>query len=116
MEIRFSRYNLPFCEPSSAEIHYISLDDQCDMRAGRYNAHVAAYRAANQSRLVEVFNPLTGVTAIHELSGQAYFRPFANSPDYFLSPDELDFLRELHFEHGLRSAAVRTSQFFRADS
>lgn len=113
MEIRFSRYNLPFCELPEPGVHYIPMDDQRDMRAGRYNAHVRAYRTATRSHVIEVFDPLSGSTVIHDLASQTYYAPFATAPDYTLSDDELEFLRELQFDHGIKSAAVRTAQFFK---
>ncbi len=113
MEIRFSKYNLPFGEEPEPGVHYIPLDYQLDMRAGRFNAHVHAYRTATRSHIIEVFDPLSGSRVIHDLAKQSYFAPFASSPDYSLTDDELEFLRELQFDHGIKSAGVRTAMHFK---
>jgi hypothetical protein len=96
MEIRLSRYNQPFTEPSTHDVHYISLDDQRAIRAGDFSAHVHAFRSSFVMRLslsfrtfrtndaFEVFNPLTGVTLVHDLSGTSFFTP---SVEPVVTPD-----------------------------
>lgn len=112
MEIRLSRYNQPFTEPSSQDVHYISLDDQRAIRAGEFNAHVHAFRSqisvipsrpfrtVSNNSAFEVFNPLTGITHIFDLTGASLFTPSTESP---VVPDPLlvDQLRK----SGVRSAA-----------
>lgn len=87
MQILFSKYNLPFCEPSTADVHYISLDDQRDIRAGAFDAHVRDYRSQFSMPLsfstrtfridnfIEIYDPLTGATRLHDLSGASFFTP-----------------------------------------
>jgi hypothetical protein len=90
MEIRLSRYNLPFTEPSTHEVHYISLDDQRAIRAGQFDAHVHQYlstisrpvffttRTFRTNDVFEVFDPLTGSTRVHDLSGASFFPALLN--------------------------------------
>jgi hypothetical protein len=87
MEIRLSKYNSPFSEPSTADVHYISLDDQRDIRAGAFDAHVREYRAQfsmplsfstrtfRTDNFIEIYDPLTGATRLHDLSGTSFFAP-----------------------------------------
>ena len=97
MEIRFSRYNQPFTEPSSSDVHYISLDDQRAIRAGEFDAHVHQYRSSISRPLFfttrtfrtndafEIFDPLTCSTSVHDLSGASFFSPSAEpvvTPDF----------------------------------
>lgn len=88
MEIRFSKYNSPFCEPSILDVHYISLDDQRDLKAGFFDAHVRAFyssapslrlsrtfRTFRTDNVMEVFDPLSGTTRFHDLSDATFFMP-----------------------------------------
>lgn len=87
MQILFSKYNLPFCEPSTPEVHYISLDDQRAIRAGQFDSHVHAFRSRisvplrpifrtlSTNDAFEVFDPLTGATRVHDLTGASLFTP-----------------------------------------
>jgi len=87
MEIRLSKYNLPFSECSTPDVHYISLDDQRDIRAGHFDSHVHAFRSRisiplrpifrtlSTNDAFEVFDPLTGATRVHDLTGASLFTP-----------------------------------------
>lgn len=87
MEIRLSRYNLPFSEPSSAEVHYLSLDDQFRIRLGLLDAHVELFKSLNVPPLslsfrkfraestLDIFDPLSGVTHTHDLTDTGFFIP-----------------------------------------
>lgn len=102
MEIRLSRYNRPFVEPSSPEVHYISLDDQCDMKCGLYSAHVREFHSLPRSNLFEVYDPISRTTYRHELSGLDFHRPFSSQPINTLEVDR-DFLASL------RSAGIKAA-------
>jgi hypothetical protein len=95
MEIRFSRYNQPFTEPSSADVHYISLDDQRAIRSGEFDSHVHAFRAQPLTRILEIFDPLTGATFSHDMSVAGFFRPFNSSPSVDRSDIDLEFIDDL---------------------
>jgi hypothetical protein len=103
MEIRFSRYNQPFTEPSTTDVHYISLDDQRAIRAGEFDSHVHAFRAQLVTRILEIFDPLTGATFTHDMSGAGFFRPFNSSPS--VDPSDID----LEFIDDLRSSKVKAA-------
>lgn len=87
MQILFSKYNLPFTEPSTPEVHYISLDDQRDIRAGHFASHVHVFQsrfsfsprpkfpALSTNDSFQVFDPLTGATRVHDLTGASLFTP-----------------------------------------
>ncbi|WP_331346822.1 hypothetical protein [Cellvibrio sp. UBA7661] len=105
MEICFSRYNEPFTEPSTPEVHYISLDAQRDMKAGFFDAHVKefychlpaprlskTFRTFRTDDLLEVFDPLSGVTRFHDVSNSTFFY----SPAAPTSSGDLAFAHELH--------------------
>lgn len=95
MEIRLSRYNQPFTEPSTPDVHYISLDDQRDMRAGFFDAHIHAFNALPKTRVLELVDPLTGATFTHDMSGAGFFRPFNSQPTVVRSNVDVDFVAEL---------------------
>ena len=111
MEIRLSIYNQPFTEPSSADVHYISLDDQRAIRAGEFDAHVHAFRSritvfpsrpfrsVSTNSAFEVFDPLTGSTHIFDLTGASLFTPSVEAP---VIPDS-------HFVDQLRKSGVRSA-------
>lgn len=111
MEIRLSKYNSPFSEPCTPEVHYISLDDQRDIRLGAFNAHVIAYRSQfvmplsfstrtfRTDDFIEVFDPLSGTTRIHDLSDATFFiSPRASVPDV-----------DLQFVDDLRKSRVKAA-------
>ena len=109
MQILFSKYNLPFCEASTPEAHYISLDDQRDIRAGVFDAHVRAFAAQLPSpRLslsrrtfraddfLEVFDPLTGITVVHDMRGDSgLFIRSAPKPAVASAPVDKKFVDQL---------------------
>jgi hypothetical protein len=111
VEIRFSRYNQPFTEPSTADVHYISLDDQHAIRAGLFDAHVQlfrsrcfvrpsrSFRSFSTNSAFEIFNPLTGSTHVYDLTG---LTPFAPSVEPLVVPDA-------HFVDSLRKSGVRSA-------
>lgn len=112
MEIRLSRYNSPFSEPSTPDIHYISLDDQRDMRLGAFDAHVGIYlsrlfdrplsvstRTFRTDNFLQVFDPLSGTTRIHDLSDATFLiSPRKSAPDV-----------DLQFVDGLRKSRVKAA-------
>ncbi len=112
MEIRLSRYNQPFTEPSSPDVHYISLDDQRDIRAGAFDSHVRLFRSqitvipsrpfrsVSSNSAFEVFDPLTGSTHVFDLTGASLFTPSSES---LVVPDS-QFVDQLR-KSGVRSAA-----------
>lgn len=102
MEIRLSRYNRPFVEPSSSEIHYISLDDQRDMKIGLYSAHVREFYLLPRVNLFEVYDPITRATYKHDLNNLGFHRPFSSQPVNSLEIDR-DFLAELR-SSGIKAA------------
>ncbi len=106
MQILFSRYNEPFTELSSSDVHYISLDDQRDFKAGYMAAHVHLYfarfvippsrtfRTFRTDDVLEVFDPLSGTTRIHNMSG-ATFLPNSNRPTAPANDADLAFVDHL---------------------
>lgn len=95
MEIRLSRYNQPFVEPSCNDVHYISLDDQRDIRAGALDSHVRIFQTLPVTRTLEIFDPLTGSTFVHDMSGAGFFRPFNSNPTVDRSDIDLEFIDDL---------------------
>lgn len=95
MQILFGKYNLPFCEASTPDVHYISLDDQRDIRAGVLDAHVRAFLAIPVTRTLEIIDPLTGATFIHDMSGAGFFRPFNSQPSVDRSNLDMEFIDDL---------------------
>ena len=112
MEIRLSRYNSPFSEPSTLDIHYISLDDQRYMRLGAFDAHVGIYlsrlfdrplsvypRTFSAAHFFNVFDPLSGATRIHDLSDSTFLlSPRKSAPDV-----------DLQFVAGLRKSRIKAA-------
>ena len=87
MEIRYSKYNHPFVEPSTDQVHYISLDDQYLIRAGLLDAHIRLfystqwalptlrpYAVVSRENHIEINDPLTGTTGIFLVS-EKYIAP-----------------------------------------
>jgi hypothetical protein len=103
MEIRLSRYNQPFVESSTSDIHYISLDDQRDMRLGNFDSHVRHYFSLPKSTVLEIFDPFTRVTFTHDVSDSGFYRPFNAQPAVVTSHIDFEFLGEL------RSAGVKVA-------
>jgi len=121
MEIRFSKYNEPFTEQSGPNVHYISLDDQRDMHLGAFDAHVRAYlyrqfdrplsfstRTFRIDNSIEVYDPISGTTRIHDLTGANFVSRFS-APAHSLSVDETQVLDEL-FLSGVKAATPRLSR------
>lgn len=111
MQILLSKYNLPFCEPSTPDVHYISLDDQRAIRAGHFDSHVHLFRSRFPVALrpkfpvlstndsFQVFDPLTGITRVHDLSGASLFTPSVE-PVFFPDFQVVEHLRK----SGVRAA------------
>ncbi|HEX8376758.1 MAG TPA: hypothetical protein VF602_02995 [Pedobacter sp.] len=112
MQIRFSRYNAPFTEPSDENVHYISLDDQLAMRAGRFDAHVTAYRSLPKTRVVEAYDSLTGTTHVFDLGNTFYIPPFARLPEPDIDHDDQKFLDDLFYKSGIKAAGKRVKRCF----
>jgi hypothetical protein len=120
MQIRFSKYNSPFSEPSTQDIHYISLDDQRDLKSGYFAAHVHLYfarfvippsrtfRTFRTDDLIEVFDPLSGATRVHDLSGSTFLpnpiRPTVPANDADLA--FVDQLRKTHIKAAIPRMAL----------
>lgn len=75
MDIRLSKYNYPFSEPAELNVHYISLDHQLLIKLGIFDAHVQVFRSLPVSRTLEIFDPLSGTTHVHDMNGAGFFAP-----------------------------------------
>lgn len=124
MEIRFSRYNSFFTDPWSLDpnVHCISIDDQLDIRAGRFDAHVRLFYSlapnvyinrspySRSARQIDVYDPLTDTTHHHEVNpGDFSYSVSTSEPD--LAADEIKFLDELYYKHGIKTAGKRTGRY-----
>lgn len=111
MQIKLSRYNAPFCEPPEDGVHYISLDDQRDIRTGHLDAHVRLFLSQKKIRTIEVTNTLTGETLVHDITNTFYIPPFSKTPVSVISADDVKFLDELYYDCGIKSAGKRTKRW-----
>lgn len=98
MEIRFSVYNAPFSEPPQEGVHYISLDDQRDMRTGHFDAHV------------RLFLSLVKIPSVAFVG-----RPFAKPCVNFVANDDVDFLKQLYPTPFVKPASFTPSFNTKAD-
>jgi hypothetical protein len=105
MEIRFSKFNSPFSEPSEPNVHYISLNDQFDMKAGRFDAHVRLYNSLPSFRTIDVHNSLTGEHLTFEIK-ESVFNSYAKESKYIDSLD-FDHLEELAYKNKIKAAKKR---------
>jgi hypothetical protein len=126
--IKFSRYNAPFTESPEPGVHFIALDDQLDMRAGRYNAHVQAFyqlfyrqpalrtRSAYRKDTIEYDDHISGQHYEVAVSQSLYEPEFVLTPVAPLSSDEVEFLRELYFDNGIKSVGHRLAHHFKCEA
>lgn len=111
MEIRLSRYNLPFVEYPIPGVYFIPKDFQRQMALGLYDAHVSLFRSLPKSNLFEVYNPLTGENHVFDLDNDHYFPPYARNPISLNPPiDEFLFLNELSSK-GIKAASSALGKF-----
>lgn len=105
MEIRMSRYNLPFVEYPIPDVHFIARDFQRQMALGLYDAHVSLFRALPRSNLFEVYNPLTDETHIFDLDNTHYMAPMVRNPiPCYRSPEDQKFLEDSYYNFGVKAA------------
>lgn len=104
MIILMSKYRAPFSEPPQEGVHYISLDDQADMNAGRYDAHVRLYRSLAPKPTIDIHNAFTGESYTHELTYLDSCRPFAKNRPVIDEEDHEKFTRELSLNFGVHAA------------
>jgi hypothetical protein len=124
MEIRLSQYNAPFRDCPNPNIHYISLDDQLLMRLGMFDAHVWLYYKLfwdsiswaspypRSTRLIEmdVYDPLTETTHHHEVNPRDFSYSVSTSESE-LTAEDLKFLDELYYKHGIKTAGKRIGRY-----
>lgn len=107
MEIRPSRYYLPFTEYPVPGVHFIPKDYLRQMEAGLYDAHIALYRSlpSPAANLFEVYNPLTNETHIFNLDNDHYLAPYARNPvSRTISADDKKMLEESFYKFGVKAA------------
>lgn len=105
MDIRLSRYNLPFVEYPLDGVHFIAKDFQRQMQAGLYDAHISVFRSLPKSDLFEVYNPLTDESHVFNLDNTHYLAPFARNPlPKQRSPEDQKELEHLYFNCGVKAA------------
>lgn len=112
MEIRLSKYNAPFSEPSSDLVHYISLDDQRLMARGMYCAHVDCY-LQNVPSTFEAFDSIHGVKYVFE-SAKIPFSQIDSHKiiEAVLSIADREFLDDLFLKSGIKAAGKRAHRCF----
>ena len=108
MDIRLSKYNYPFSEPAELNVHYISLDHQLLIKLGIFDAHVQVFRSLPVSRTLEIFDPLSGTTHVHDMNGAGFFRPFNSAPTVVGVHVDLQFVDQLRKSH-VKAAVPRMS-------
>lgn len=110
MEIRISKYVLPFRESARAGVHFIPRDCYLEMLDGMYSAHIDAYKRhlESQSYIIEIDDPISGEKIIHHIDGP-YLRPLTNT-ERDLIQDEIDYLEELFFQSGIQAAGRRVGR------
>ena len=112
MIIKLSKYNAPFSEPSSPDVHYISLDDQRLMSLGLFTSHVDFYREFVPATF-EAFDHIHDVNYVFESSKLPFFQ--LNSHPVFesvVAKADTKFLDDLYFESGIKAAARRAGRSF----
>lgn len=110
MDIRFSRYNAPFCEPSTPDVHYISLDDQRLMARGMYAAHVECYYQ-NVPATFEAYDCIHGVKYVFESSKLPFSQIDSHSiVEAVITKHESKFLDDLYFDSGIKAAGRRSAR------
>jgi|GEM_PF-5963974 len=110
--IKFSKYNSPFCEPSTCDVHYISLDDQRLMRLGLFTAHVDCY-LQNSVCTFEAFDAIHNVNYIFE-SSKLPFSQTNSSPkvEAVMGIPDREFLDDLYLNFGIKAAGKRGYRCF----
>ena len=112
MEIRFSKYNEPFCEPSTEGLHFISLDNQRLMARGIYTAHVECFYQ-NAPATFEAFDTIHGTKYIFQCSKLPFSQIDSHSiVQATISKVDAKFLNDLYFESGIKAAAKRVGRTY----
>ncbi|HMW72351.1 MAG TPA: hypothetical protein PKD17_11045 [Cellvibrionaceae bacterium] len=105
MEIRLSRYNLPFVEYPIPGVYFIPKDFQRQMAMGLYDAHISLFRSLPKSNLFEVYNPLTDESHIFDLDNDHYLAPYARNPIASApSLEDKKMLEDAYFNFGVKAA------------
>lgn len=112
MKILFSKYNEPFCEPSSDGLHYLSLDTQRLMSRGMYTAHVECFYQ-NVPATFEAFDNIHGVKYVFECSKLPFSQIDSHSVvEATISKSDANFLNDLYFDSGIKAAAKRVGRTY----
>ena len=93
MDIRFSRYNLPFVEPFQPGVYFIPLDYRFDCESGCHYGHIVAYREYLDS-----------------ISVTAPFLPMVSSPKIIMFEEDYLNLDSLYFDSGIKAAGRRSGR------
>lgn len=120
MEIRLSQYNEPFCEPPQEGVHYISLDNQRDMRRGCFESHVRVYLDLVKNSFLEFYfsnhlafnyelNPFPDLA--DPLTSRRELDALSQSEDPTFDVEQFKFLEELFYQHGIKSAGKRIGRY-----
>ena len=109
MEIRISRYCLPFREPHQDGVYYIPRDYYFEMLDGDFSAHVnhylttlPAFRKLRTLHIPEAVEPV-------QITDRDYFL-LSKFPTQPLTNEEEDFLTELFMESGIKAAGRRVGR------
>lgn len=112
MIIKFSKYNEPFTEPCTPNVHYISLDNQRLMNSGMYVSHVECYYQ-NVPATFEAYDTIHGVKYIFESSKLPFSQIDSHSVvEATVSKHESKFLDALYFDSGIKAAGKRAGRTF----
>ena len=93
MEIRLSKYRLPFSELPEFGVHYIPVDFQQDILTGNLAAHVQLWRSQYSADTLGYYDP--------QLWRSADPQPVI---DY-------DFLDDLYYASGIKAAGKRVGRY-----
>jgi hypothetical protein len=109
MEIRLSQYRAPFSETPEPGVHYISLDDQADMKLGKFDAHVRLFNSLPIVRTIEAHNVLTNEHHVFELNPSFMPVPYAKEM-VTIQVSEIRYLDDLAYKHKINAAQKRLSK------
>lgn len=112
MLIKFSKYNAPFSEQSTSEVHFISLDDQRLMNLGLFTAHVDCY-LQNFVPTFEAFDAIHNVNYVFE-SSRLPFSQVDTHPviEAFVAIPDREYLDDLFLNSGIKAAGKRARRCF----
>jgi len=112
MIIKLSKYNEPFTEPCTPNVHYISLDNQRLMNSGMYSAHVECYRQ-NVPATFEAFDAIHNVKYIFECSKLPFSQATSNPiVEAVVAIPDREFLDDLFLNSGIKAAGKRAHRCF----